>query len=112
MQVIKLPKFTFQITFQLIVTISAVMFIFVGVPLFYCITAIPLVLLLIFITIYSSLLMKSVELANKTPMQCWIAEVLEPRYFMEDPRKLKHLVMTEEELKNEEINLNSYRRKV
>lgn len=104
--------FFFQITFQLIVVFAAIMFIFVGVPFFYCITAIPLVLFLIFITIYSSLMMKAIELSQKRPLQCWVAEVYEPHYFIGDPTKIRHVITTEEDLKKDVVDLFGFRKKV
>lgn len=88
------------------------MFIFVGVPLIYCIAAIPLVLFLIYITIYSSLLMKSIELCTKRPIQSWVAELYEPFYFFGNPQKMSYLVTTEEGLKNEGTDLTGYKKKV
>ncbi|KAK5641001.1 hypothetical protein RI129_009548 [Pyrocoelia pectoralis] len=85
---------TREITFQLIVMLAAILFIFLQIPLLYCLAAIPLVLLISYIAIYSSYLFKATELMQgKKPLQCWVAEACEPFMFMERPEDVSYNIV-------------------
>ncbi|KAF5288424.1 hypothetical protein FQR65_LT02076 [Abscondita terminalis] len=104
---------TREITFQLIVMSAAILFIFFGVPLQYCLISIPVVLLVIYLVIYSSYLMKAAELVHsKKPIQCWVAEACEPFMFMEKPENVSYKVFTDAKLCNETFDMGNHRRKI
>ncbi|KAK4874365.1 hypothetical protein RN001_013725 [Aquatica leii] len=103
---------TREITFQLIVMAAAVLFIFLGVPLQYCVISIPVVVIMIYVLIYSSYLIKSAELMHsKKPIQCWVAEACEPFMFMEKPENVSYKVFTDAKVCNETFDMGNYRRK-
>lgn len=87
----------FQITFQLVVMTAAVMFIFLGIPLLYCLAALPCVMLFIYIAIYVSFYSKAMELLmSKRPLKCWVAEVYLPYFFRRDPKTCRYDVVWDE----------------
>lgn len=55
---------TIQIFIQLVVLIAAFMFIFLGLPLTICLMSLPLVVLIIYISVYSAYFAKALELSN------------------------------------------------
>lgn len=51
-----------QITFQAIVLTAAVMFIFLGYPIHYCVLSVPIVLIGAYMSIYASHSLKALEI--------------------------------------------------
>lgn len=99
-----------EITFQLIVLTAAIMFIFFGVPLFYCLIAIPVVIIIIYIAIYLSFYTKAIELvSSRRPLKCWVAEVYLPYFFTRDPQTCNYEIVTDEK---EIIDAANYQKKV
>lgn len=88
---------SFQITLQLTILICALMFIFFGMPPLVCLCAIPVILLFIFLSVYSAYFNKAMDLCNvrlsvrrfpetnshkylissfqDRPQMCWVAEL-------------------------------------
>ncbi|XP_044759256.1 uncharacterized protein LOC123316992 [Coccinella septempunctata] len=100
-----------EITFQLITLVSAYMFIFMNVPLYYCLLSVPIVFTVLYVVIYGSVLIKSAELINtKKPLQCWVAEVIEP-IFSSGTTHDEYRVISEADL-NEAIDLKRMRRRM
>lgn len=101
-----------EITFQLITLVSAYMFIFMNVPLLYCIFSVPIVFTVLYVVIYGSVLIKSAELINtKKPLQCWVAEVVEPI----SPTNVNHLeykVVSETEFSEAAVDIKKMRRRL
>jgi GNAT superfamily N-acetyltransferase len=54
-----------ETTFQLMVFLSAVLFIIVGLPFFYCAVSVPLTVTFLYSAIWSSAMMKSLEIQNE-----------------------------------------------
>ena len=54
-----------ETTFQLMVFLSAVLFIIVGLPFFYCAVSVPLTVTFLYSAIWSSATMKSLEIQNE-----------------------------------------------
>jgi len=54
-----------ETTFQLMIFFSAILFIIVGVPFFYCAVSAPLTVTLLYATIWSTTMMKSMEVQNE-----------------------------------------------
>lgn len=54
----------FQIFIQLTVLVAAVMFIFLGIPLPFCLTAVPIVIVALYASVYSAFFSKGLELAH------------------------------------------------
>lgn len=105
--------FIFQITFQSIIMLAAFMFIFIGVPFFYCVTAIPLVLLLIYVVIYANFALKAMEvISTKRPLQSWVAEVYQPYFFTRNPQNFSYKIIPEHRLEKECIDTANYQRKI
>ncbi|GLV39514.1 uncharacterized protein CBL_09600 [Carabus blaptoides fortunei] len=103
---------TKEITFQLMVVTAAVMFIFLGMPITYCIAAIPIVIIGIYLCVYTSHVFKSMELFQERPSQCWVAEACEPFFSFQSPEKLSYRILTEYEIADKDIDVGSLQRKV
>ncbi|KAG5876060.1 hypothetical protein JTB14_016802 [Gonioctena quinquepunctata] len=102
-----------EITFQLMILVSALLFICFGVPLVYCLTSIPLVLLGLYVIIYGTVSMKAAQvLYDKKPLACWVAETYEPYFCMKNPESCWYKILTEDEFENEDIKQEGYQRKV
>jgi hypothetical protein len=102
-----------EVTFQAVILLAAFMFIFMGVPLQYCLTALPAVLIMLYILIYGTLLMKAAELIHsKRPLQCWVAEAYEPYFFTEKPQNCFYKVIPQEKIFDEGINTSNYRKSI
>lgn len=94
------------------VTTAAIMFIFLGFPLVYCVACVPIVLLVIYISIYSSYLMKAMEICSKRSVQTWVAEACEPHLFLEKPEDVTYRLVMDELLRREGVDIGSCRRKI
>lgn len=89
---------------------AAVMFIFLGVPLFYCFVAVPFVMLLIYLIVYASFLAKAIEvITSKKPVQCWVAEAYLPYFFARDPRNCSFQIVRKIP---EGLDLSDFQKKV
>lgn len=86
------------------------MFICFGVPLLYCALAAPLTLLLVYVLIYGSLLMKSAEVMySKRPLNAWVAEAYEPYFFTKDPKSCWYKIVHETDL---DVKTDDFSKKV
>ncbi|CAH0564352.1 unnamed protein product [Brassicogethes aeneus] len=102
-----------EVTFQSIILVAALLFILFSVPLFYCIVAVPIVLVMIFVCIYGSLLMKVGQLLyEKKVEKCWVAEVYEPFFHTKKPKNCWYKFTTEEMIKTDEIQVNGLNKKI
>lgn len=85
------------------------MFIFLGVPLSYCLCAVPLVMLLIYLIVYASFFTKAIELVSaKRPVMCWVAEAYLPYFFTKEPRDCLFQILQE----SHNLDLSQYQKKV
>lgn len=90
---------------------AAIMFIFLGVPLLYCISAVPCVMLFIYLVVYASFFSKAIEvLTSKKPIKSWVAEVYLPYFFTRDPRKCSFKIVTD--VNDEIFDVSNYQKKV
>lgn len=93
--------------------LAAIMFIFMGIPFFYCVAAVPLVLLFMYIAIYINVSVKAMEtISSKRPLQSWVAEVYQPYFFNRDPQNFTYRIIPEHRLEKENIDTANYQRKV
>ncbi|XP_065167835.1 LOW QUALITY PROTEIN: uncharacterized protein [Atheta coriaria] len=106
-----LNALTREFTLQLIVTCAAILFIFMGVPLKFCFIAIPVLLGVLFI-IYSAFYIKSAELINKRPLQCWVAEACQPFFTEEQSPKAQYKIIHENHPELEVIDLGNLSRRI
>ena len=78
-----------ETTFQLMIFMSAILFIIVGIPFHYCVISVPLTILGLYFVVWSSLLMKSLEAQHEMSLikqqyqqtdktNFWIAEYYGP----------------------------------
>ncbi|CAH1953769.1 unnamed protein product [Acanthoscelides obtectus] len=92
-----------EVTFQMIIITSALLFIVLGVPLLYCLIAIPIVIFGTYILIYGTVLMKVAQLLyEKKELKCWVAEAYEPLFFTKNPKGCWYKILTSEEFQNQE----------
>ncbi|XP_070154093.1 N-acetyltransferase family 8 member 3 [Polyergus mexicanus] len=97
-----------EITFQLIILLSAIMFIFFGMPLTICLVVIPLVVILIYIGTYISFAAKLTEINEEVTnisrlymsngFSCfWIAEAFQPYLMTRHPKEVHYTIITEQQ---------------
>ncbi|CAH1178998.1 unnamed protein product [Phaedon cochleariae] len=102
-----------EVTYQTMVLVFALLFICFGVPLFYCFSSIPLVLLSLYVIIYATVLMKATQVMHeKKPLMCWVAEAYEPYFFMKNPENCWYKIITEDDTEASEIRKEGYQRKI
>lgn len=108
-----------EVTFQLMVLTTAVMFIFFGLPFTFCLTSIPGVLIFMYICIWCGHMFKALELTQdlcnipRVYMSSdltgfWVAEAFEPYFMTENPSQHKYQILTNDELKQRCIDVSSY----
>ncbi|XP_018578504.1 uncharacterized protein LOC108916689 [Anoplophora glabripennis] len=102
-----------ELTFQLIVLLSALLFICLGVPLFHCLISIPVVVIILYVIIYGSLIMKAAQVMyEKKPLMCWVAEAYEPLLITKNPDNCWYKIVRDDEIDIEELKLSGCQRKV
>lgn len=113
---------TRELTFQAMVLTSAVMFIFMGVPLSVCLGAIPVVIVAMYVFIYLAHTFKALEMMQDISniprfymssdyTGFWVAEACEPIFMTQDPKHAKYLMMTESELQRQSVQLATHLRR-
>lgn len=103
----------FQIFIQLTVLIAALMFIFLGIPLMFCLAALPIVCLILLMSVYSTYLAKAIELASEPMRNCWVAEVYEPYTLSLGPAKQQtYDIVHEDSILPNDVEVNRMRRQV
>jgi hypothetical protein len=101
---------TREVTFQTMVLIAALMFIFLGVPFSVCIWSVPAVIILMYIVIWFGHTFKAIEITQNVSniprvymsleyTGFWVAEVHEPYFMTREPNQVKYTVMTGKLLK-------------
>ncbi|KAJ8963490.1 hypothetical protein NQ314_005591 [Rhamnusium bicolor] len=102
-----------EITFQLIILLSAFLFICFGVPLMYCVVSIPLVIISMYVIIYGTVLMKAAQVMyDKKPLMCLVAEAYEPFFLYEKSESCWYKIISDDEIDSEEINIDGCQRKI
>jgi GNAT superfamily N-acetyltransferase len=107
---------TREITFQTMVLSSALMFIFLGVPFSVCFWSIPVVIILMYAFIWLGHTFKALEMTQDVSniprvymsseyTGFWVAEVHEPYFMTREPSQVKYTIMTERELKDNNIDI-------
>ncbi|CAG9862204.1 unnamed protein product [Phyllotreta striolata] len=102
-----------EITFQFIILITALLFICFGVPLYYSIVSVPVVLTGIYFAIYSAFFMKAAQLLyEKRPLSCWVAEAYEPYFFAKDPKQCWYKIVDDVEEFRREVKEEQFQRRI
>lgn len=102
-----------QIFIQLTVLLAALLFIFFGVPLMFCVAALPLVCVILLLSIYSTYLAKAIELTSEPMRTCWVAEAYEPYILSLGPTKQEaYDIVPEESILPNDVEVNRMRRQV
>lgn len=112
-----------EITFQVMVLASAVMFIFLGIPIGFCLGSIPGVIVFMYICVWCGHKYKAVEmsqdLANIPRVYMssdytgfWVAEAYEPPLILGDKSLIKYTIVNEDEFKKRHLNQGSYFKKI
>lgn len=110
-----------ELTFQLTVLTTALMFIFVGIPFRVCILSIPGVSLFMYICIWSGHKIKALELtqdlSNIPRMYMstdatgfWVAEAYEPLFMADEPWNHQYEIFKGNELKHRFTDVSTHRR--
>ncbi|CAG9811478.1 unnamed protein product [Chironomus riparius] len=100
-----------EITLQLIVLSTAIFFIFIGIPLIYCLSSVPVVVVLIAVCVYCSHYNKAIEMSNMHAPVCFVVDLYEPFTILLDKKELEYIHLTEEELKNHQDEIKKMRPK-
>jgi len=87
-----------EITLQLIVLATAVFFIFFGIPLFFCVSSVPIVVISIAVCVYCSHYNKAIEMSNLHTPICFVVEVYEPLILRLNKKEIEYCDMTLEEI--------------
>lgn len=113
---------TREITFQAMVVTSAVMFIFMGVPLSVCLGSIPVVIVAMYVIVYLAHTFKTLEVMQDIASiprfymssdytGFWVAEACEPMFMTQDPKHARYLLLTEDDMQRQAIQLASHLRR-
>lgn len=100
-----------EITLQLIVLATAVFFIFFGIPLVYCVSSVPIVIIGIAVCVYCSHYNKAIEISNVHTPIGFVVDVYEPFIMRLTKKEIEYCDMTQEEI-NEYQDLKKMRRKI
>ncbi|EDW16980.1 uncharacterized protein LOC6575510 [Drosophila mojavensis] len=100
-----------EITLQFIVITWAVFFIFLGVPLLFCVLTIPGCVFFLFTSTYFSFYAKAVELMRVKPSQSLVAECYEPFIFRCAPNEASYQIFMDRPPYVENY-LNKFRRRI
>ncbi|XP_075216749.1 N-acetyltransferase family 8 member 3-like [Lycorma delicatula] len=114
---------TREITFQIMVLASAVMFIFLGIPIGFCLGSIPGVIVFMYFCVWSGHKYKAVEMSQdlsnipRVYMSSdytgfWVAEAYEPVLMINDRSLVKYTFLNEEEFKKKDLSRGSYFKKI
>ncbi|XP_054278055.1 uncharacterized protein LOC128996653 [Macrosteles quadrilineatus] len=110
-----------EVTFQLMVLSTAVMFIFFGLPFTLCLCSIPAVIIFMYFCVWAGHTFKALELTqdliniprvymSSDTTGFWVAEAYEPFFMSKEPSQFKYHILSEKEFKQREFEKNSYRR--
>lgn len=112
-----------EIIFQVVILLSAVMFIFFGLPITVCALVIPGVVVLVYVGTYLEFVSKAAEVDKEVfniprvymsnAFSCfWVAEAFEPYLKTNHPKDVSYKIMTEEQFCNSNIDVSSCRKKI
>ncbi|KYQ55338.1 hypothetical protein ALC60_05767 [Trachymyrmex zeteki] len=112
-----------EITFQLIILLSAIMFIFFGMPLTVCLLVVPVVIALIYVGTYATFAAKLTEINGEVTniprlymsnaFSCfWVAEAFEPYLMTQQPKEVHYTVMREEQFYQAKLNVSLQTKKI
>lgn len=110
-----------EITFQMVVLTTAVMFIFFGSSFVACMCSIPLVIAFMYFCIWSGHMFKALELTqdlgniprvymSSDSTGFWVAEAFEPFSMNQDATQFNYEIFTENDLKQRNIDTSNLRR--
>ncbi|XP_018910664.2 N-acetyltransferase family 8 member 3 [Bemisia tabaci] len=114
---------TREITFELMVLMSALMFIFFGFPFSVCFASIPVVIALMYCCIYAGHSFKAMEMLgdlsniprvymSNDHTGFWVAEVLEPCYNFTSPKNIDYSIISQKHFRCLSLDLKQYRKKI
>lgn len=111
----------FEITFQMVVLTTAVMFIFIGLPFLVCLCFIPVVIVFMYFCVWTGHMFKALEItqelgniprvymsSNSTGF--WVAEAFEPSFMNQEPSQFNYHIFTENDFKRRNIDTGNLRR--
>ncbi|XP_011865570.1 PREDICTED: probable N-acetyltransferase CML3 [Vollenhovia emeryi] len=112
-----------EITFQLLIMLSAIMFIFFGLPLTVCLSVVPVVVALTYAGTYVSFAAKMTEINGEVTniprlymsnaFSCfWVAEAFEPYLTMRRPEEARYTIMTEKQFSQVNLDASLQARKI
>ncbi|XP_037024709.1 uncharacterized protein LOC119066382 [Bradysia coprophila] len=99
-----------EITLQAVVLLWAIMFIIFGVPLLFCITSIPIVIVFMYFCVYATYWKCAMEMSIVPVEQTWVAESYEPLFLRQEKEQMDYVVVNEDMLLTRYPNAKSLRR--
>lgn len=91
------------------------MFIFLGIPLLFCLAAVPIVAVIMFVSVYSTYFGKAMELATQPMHNAWVAEAYEPFLMRLNERSLQQQqfdIVQEDSILSNDVEVNRMRRQI
>lgn len=112
-----------ETTFQLMLFLSAMMFIFFEMPLTICLTVIPIVIILTYVGTYIIFAAKLVEINEEVTdiprlymsnlFSCfWVAEVVQPYLTTQNPQEVHYTIITEQQYYQANMENSSQTKKI
>lgn len=102
-----------QIFIQLIVLVAALMFIFLGVPLMFCLASVPIVCIILFGSVYTTYFGKAMDLASQPMHTAWVAEAYEPFLLsLTNHQQRAFNIVQEDSILPNDIEVNRMRRQI
>lgn len=112
-----------EITFQMMILLSAVMFIFFGFPFSLCLCSIPGVIMLIYFFVWCAHTLKALEIQQDTSniprvymssnyTGFWVAEAYEPCFVSKSPSDIKYTFLREHEFREKREDLSKFRKHI
>ncbi|XP_008215594.1 N-acetyltransferase family 8 member 3 isoform X1 [Nasonia vitripennis] len=112
-----------EITFQVMILMAAIMFIFFGMPFTVCLLVIPLVIIMTYVGTYLAYTAKAMEVDQEVSniartymsnaFSCfWVAEAFEPYMMSRSPCDFNYQVITENQFRESNIDVTSQSKRI
>lgn len=89
------------------------MFIFLGIPLLFCLTAVPIVCAILLVSVYSTYFGKAMELSAQPMRNAWVAEAYEPFLMRLGAQQQQSFdIVHEDSILSNDVEVNRMRRQI
>ncbi|XP_014218384.1 probable N-acetyltransferase CML3 [Copidosoma floridanum] len=112
-----------EVTFQIMILLAAIMFIFFGMPITICLLVVPIVLLSTYVITYVAFMAKAAEVDQEVSniariymsnaFSCfWVAEAYEPIFTTRSPSEFYYNIITEKQFKESKIDVSAQSKRI